>query len=338
MASSLGTSVQHIETTASSPLPLNYQQFRKRHMVPEWHRTESMYQTVDETEGTERLKKMRECRKFAYFARHSDDGKIRVISNSCRMRWCPICAEVRSHQISEQIHAWLCKVKRPKFLTLTYAHSSKPLSEQIKGLYKHFRLFRQRVLISNAWRGGIWFFQVKRSKETGEWHPHLHCIIDGKYIPQKELSLEWLYCTESSYIIDIRSIKAEKTIADYVARYCARPTKLTDLDEDDSIELFNALHRRRLCGTFGTGKRCSLRPPRVPNANKWQKVGNWLTIVMRSTDLHRARVVIEAFRQDGSVDKFFTVAQDMDLYTEQPHPDKCFYGIEDFSGKALEYL
>jgi hypothetical protein len=97
----------------------------------------------------------------------------------------------------------------------------------------------------------VWFFQVKWISESESWHPHLHCVLDAEYLPHKTLKAIWLEITGDSSIVDIKAVRDPQKVAEYVARYAARPCKLKDLEPEQRIEVVQALHGRRLCGKWG---------------------------------------------------------------------------------------
>jgi hypothetical protein len=124
-------------------------------------------------------------------------------------------------------------------------------------------------------RGGVWFFQLKRGKSDGHWHPHLHILLDADYIPKRDLSLEWFLTTGNSFIIDIRKVNDDDKISEYVSRYCARPANLSEFGPDDQDSIYAVFKGRRLCGAFGTGHNCRLRPEKPDDVNDWSKLVSW---------------------------------------------------------------
>ena len=272
-------SLDTIETTIDSGLPTCYNNLRFEQHREELAAAVELYGALDHICDRSRTFNLLECRKYAWFSRNSETGKIKVVANACRLRWCPVCAQAKQYHIRETVSEWLRGVTKPRFLTLTCSHSSDALAVQIDHLYKSFRLLRQHKAISRKIRGGIWFFQLKLSTRDHCWHPHLHILLDSNYIDQKELSLEWMRTTGNSYIVDIRAIKDPHKISDYVSRYCAKPCKLSDFDSDNRIEIATTLHGKRLCGGFGTGRRCSFKLQKPADASQWQKLGSWNHIV-----------------------------------------------------------
>ena len=293
--------VHRIETTARDHIPESYQLWRTLRLKAEYEAAFSLYAYVDNIEGSERLKAFLECRQYAYFVRHEETGEIRVVSNACRLRWCPVCSQAKSACIRQEVYSWLKKVRNPKFFTLTLAHSNRPLIEQVTQLYKHFRLFRQHRVISKHLRGGVWFFQLKRSKKSGDWHPHLHCLLDSDYIDKRTLSQEWLLTTGNSFIVDIRSVKDARKVGEYVSRYCAKPGRLSDFQRADQIEMFSVFHGKRLCGAFGTGREVRLQPRKYDERFKWQRLQSWSYVIAHRADEKECRTLLRAFLTNQTI-------------------------------------
>jgi hypothetical protein len=204
--------------------------------------------------------------------------------------------------MTRTIVPWILGHKKPKFITLTLKHSSALLSDQIDRLYNAFRLLRRSKSWKKHVRGGMWFFQIKRSDNDGGWHPHIHVIAEGSYYPQDELSKQWLRCTGDSPICHIEAVKDAKKTADYVARYATAPADLIKLPENDRIELFDVLHGRRVCGTFGTGSEIQLCPKACPDASDWEEVGTFWQVVSYRHNDDDANAIFKAWRSGGSTD------------------------------------
>lgn len=268
-----------VETTATSDIPNDFSSYRQSQVQPDFGTALDLYRHFDDIEGKHRTVNLQECRRFAWFVVNKTSHKVQVASNACRLRWCPICSKARYNFIRQETRSYLLSIRKPKFLTLTMRHSDIPLSDQIKALYRHFRLFRQHKGLKSRIRGGVWFLQVKRGKNSGQWHPHLHCILDSDYIDKVALSADWQQTTGDSFVVDIRAIKDPGKVSDYVSRYAASPCRMSNFEESDRYEIFSVLHGRRLCGVWGTGRRISFRPRSVPDVSDWLKVGRWSDIV-----------------------------------------------------------
>ncbi len=152
-----------------------------------------------------------------------------------------------------------------RFLTLTLRHSDAPLSLQIDRLLSSFKLLRQHKDVAPRLQGGAWFLEVKLSKDKARWHPHLHVIAEGAFIPAKDLSRAWYQCTGDSYITDIRAIGDVRKRAGYVTKYATKPLSNEVTQVPAKLDEFVvAIKGRRLYQCFGSWSKAVVRerPPK----------------------------------------------------------------------------
>lgn len=290
------SSVHTQETNAESTVAPSYRSQCLHHCKAELTAAQSVYRLIDAAEGTEREARLLECRSQAWFVRHSETGEVRVSSHHCRLRWCPLCSRSRSAFLQHQVQEWFSAVKQPKFLTLTVKHSEQDLAAQLTRLYDSWRRFRTIKSLRQKCKGGVWFFQLCFNPKSNEWHPHLHCVIDSDYVSHNHLSREWLRITGDSKVVDIRTVRDPKEVAEYVARYAARPAQLEGLPGKRCVELVTSMHGRRMCGTWGTARSISLRPHKLDDADKWQRVGSWSTVLQTASFDEQAKSILDAYR------------------------------------------
>jgi hypothetical protein len=101
--------------------------------------------------------------------------------------------------------------------------------------------------------GGVAFVETTLSQTTGRWHPHLHLICTGNYLPHAELVSVWSQVTDGSSIVDVRLVRDHKDVANYVLGYVRKPLKSHLLhNQPRLIELIEAYAGRRTVITFGT--------------------------------------------------------------------------------------
>jgi len=283
MAGPFGTSVHTQETSTPTPFPSTYRDHLASADSEAFRVARQIYAFLDEKHQQRRSSALDRCRTRAWFARNNSTGLVRVLSNTCKLRWCPVCAKSLTYFITNQSVSWLDRVKSPKFITFTLRHSHSPLRDQIEALYRFFRHMRTHSLWKRKVKGGIWFFQVKYNPDTDEYHPHLHCLLDSQFIPQHSLSMIWQSITKDSKIVDIRPVRNRASAARYVARYCASPGNIADMPFPQRIALAEALHSRRICGTWGTASNLKLRtrPPEVKD--QWTNLGSWWTVTRLSS-------------------------------------------------------
>ncbi len=295
------TLLEHKETTLPSTIPSTFQAYRRRFCESEWLAAETIYELFPGVSRETRLFRFRECRTWAWFTREIETGLVRIASSNCKLRWCPLCANAKQNYIFRNCQDWLRHSRQPKMLTLTLKHSNAPLKEQIDHLYKCFQYLRKKKLFRDNCYGGIWFFQIKRSDSDGLWHPHLHCLISSEYIPQHLLSHLWYQITLTSDIVDIRSIRDNEKAAKEVSRYCARPCRLSELTNDDMVTMFETFHGRRISGTWGSGRKCSLRPEKNFDKSKFEYLGSWRTIRENLSFDDRAKAILHAYKTNKSL-------------------------------------
>ncbi|KKM95344.1 hypothetical protein LCGC14_1189170 [marine sediment metagenome] len=290
------TQVHTIETSVSQRPPDYFRDHLTRNCMPEIVATRQLYEYLDSIHTTTKIENFDACKRFGWFVRHVDTGRVKIASRSCKLRWCPLCSNSKKYLLASETKEWLETVEKPKFLTLTLKHSENELVNQIDNLYKSFRKLRLMKCYKKLFKGGVWFFQIKKSDKDDLWHPHLHCVIDSKYIDWTKLWKAWLTITRSSKVVDIRSVKDPDQVAEYVARYAARPSDLAKLELPDQLELVEALHGRRLVGTWGTARGMSLSPSKPQDADKWKNVGSWGIIASLFDEDIRAKAIWKAFK------------------------------------------
>lgn len=283
------------ETTARFAPTTSYKAFSDHSDAEELEQVRLVYQILTGSASSRKVEQLDGCRSTAWFTRHEESGIVRVATNQCHVRFCPFCSKKRQAFLTRQVSEWLETAKYAKMLTVTLKHTNAPLAWQIKNLYDYFRKFRQRSYLKKRIRGGVWFFQVKKSKKDGLWHPHIHALIDGDYMERKKLSDLWLSITFNSWMVDIKSIKDIDNAARHTARYAANPSALKDLDIIDACELVSAMQGMRLCGTWGTARTMSLRPCKPDDADSWKPIGSWSFVIHMQDSSDDAKQILRCF-------------------------------------------
>lgn len=290
--------VQTIETTHDIDEATSYQTFRIRGDLDAWTAARALYEWLADDDGPPYLSRLESCRSYAWFARHEQTGRVRVVTTTCKLRWCPLCQSARRNWVSSQVSEWLAAHRMAKFVTVTLKHSDCGLAEQIAYLRKCFVKLRSSSLFRRKCRGGVWFLQVKKSKRSKQWHPHLHCLIDSDFIDRRTLSSLWEKITKDSCVTDVRLIVDSDRAANEVARYCAGSARLAEHEAFDAVEIFYALHGKRICGVWGSGRQIKLRPPKFEDSDSWKSVGGWKEVRSAGKSNSSARLILEAWKND----------------------------------------
>lgn len=165
------------------------------------------------------------CGSAAFVERNASSGRVRVRSQACNHRLCPVCRVAHGKKWRDRVSAaFLHKQTRPpNMVTLTLPHSDRPLSEQIKHLRNAFKSMRQTDDWSDRVTGGYSFLEITRNEETNQWHPHLHLVMWSKFFPCVLLRRLW----EEALGVDrawvwIGPIEDGEKSARYVTKYLTK--------------------------------------------------------------------------------------------------------------------
>lgn len=232
---------------------------------------------------------LQQCGTWLEFAAYSDDESLLLASAKfCqRYRLCPFCALRRCsrslqdnaprvrHALDEaradHSSAYLA------LLTLTVKNGH-DLDERFNHLVESWREITTRRRLYNAWiegkykkrrpwtfaaafAGGTYAIEIKRGKDSGGWHPHLHAavLVTGE-TSQQAIRSEWERVTGDSFIADFRPFHSfehtnnptDEAIADDLAEVLKYPLKFGDISIPDNWHAELVLSGRRLRGCFGS--------------------------------------------------------------------------------------
>lgn len=175
----------------------------------------------------------------------------RLKANYCGDRFCVPCCRARSNRARRKLHK-LCSGHSPLFLTFTLRASSAPLSDLISKLIESFAKLRRHKLWSERVTAGAYVIEVKRGTGSGAWHPHIHVLALGRFMPQAELSDAWKEASGGSFIVDVQRVSADDRAVGYVGKYIAKGwTAEVARDHDSLVECVAAMRGRRMLSTFG---------------------------------------------------------------------------------------
>lgn len=193
------------------------------------------------------------CGANAWVIRSDLDPSVHAVaSDHCHDRFCRPCAAWRASVICTNIVEHLAD--RPfRFLTLTVKTTDLTLRQSIDKLYSSFARLRRSKLWARAVTGGCAVCEIKPRRGNTGWHPHLHCILEGRFLPQAAVRKLWLDITGDSFIVDVRRGTNAEHAAQYVAKYIAKPFGAEVIRNHDCLcDAIDALSGRRVVTTFGT--------------------------------------------------------------------------------------
>lgn len=217
-----------------------------------------------------RIDRFASCGRHAWVQRDADDHtNVRVAAETCRDRHCLPCQQERSRIIARNLVDQL-PPSSLRFLTLTLRSTDAPLAQQLDRLYKAFRSLRRAKAFVTCVSGGVAFLELTWNDRRSQWHPHLHCIITGRYIPHATVSALWHERTRDSHIVDIRAVNSTDDVASYVCKYVSK-TAVPDchLPDDRLDEWCHATEHRKLCICWGSFRGFRLLH-RQPSETSWE--------------------------------------------------------------------
>lgn len=212
------------------------------------------------------------CGSGAYVLQSIDDPKrFRIAGSCCHDRFCLPCAQERSSMIAQHVINKLgdgaCR-----FLTLTLKSQQESLAFLLGKLTRCFTCLRRSKVWASAVTGGVAFIEVKWSETNHRWHPHLHCLVQGNFIKQQDLSACWYRVTGDSNIVDIRLVRSDVAATRYVTKYAGKPFNNSFLNRPAKLdEAVLALKGKRLCITFGDWRGTLLLQPVLES--EWTNLG-----------------------------------------------------------------
>lgn len=183
-----------------------------------------------------------------------DGQTLELACNRCHDRLCLPCQKARQSAVVEGIMLRMLAGRGDcRFVTLTLKHGDSPLSVQLERLVSCFKALRKHPDVAPRLQGGAWFIEVKLSKDSHRWHPHLHVIAEGQFIDARTLSKAWYHVTGDSYITDIRAIGDVRKRAAYVTKYATKPLHPEVTRVPGKLDEFvEAIKGRRLYQCFGS--------------------------------------------------------------------------------------
>lgn len=206
-----------------------------------------------------------DCGSYLVFKNYFTVGEIRLSKAKFCMKHllCPLCAIRRGAKVLsryldrfETIVAQKPSLK-PYMVTLTVKDGA-DLQERFKHLQTSLQKWHKRRHRKNASceagkaDGAAWSYEIKRGKNSGSWHPHVHCVWLCETPPsQSQISKEWHAITGDSFIVDVRPINERDPAAGFmeVFKYAV---KFSEQAPEDTWTTYETLAGKRLIGSFGS--------------------------------------------------------------------------------------
>lgn len=232
--------------------------------------------------GTNRLVAFRECGRHPYiFQCVERPDEYALGGSTCHDRFCMPCSRERSRTIAANVLEQIAD-RQARFITLTLKSTAEPLSVLLARLTSCFTKLRKTKLWRNKVTGGVAFLEVTWTGRSESWHPHFHCLVQGRYLPRKDLSRTWLKITGDSMITDIRFATDNAHVTHYITKYATKVLDHSVLHDTCRLqEAIIALKGKRLCLTFGTWRGLPLTK-RIEDGT-WQQIDSLRSMLNRAS-------------------------------------------------------
>lgn len=274
-----GTSHHSMDGRYTMTLPTQ-EELQLRHACWADRRRQIREQMATIHAGKHRLAAWDACGSQALLHWHKSGQWVLCQAFLCHDRFCYPCSRSRSRTISENLSRKISG-SGVRFITLTLTSDRTPLFKQIDRLYRCFKTLRADDWWSKNVSGGAAFLEVTYNPLLQMWHPHLHPVVQGNYLPQDVLSRKWLAITGNSPIVHIKLVPVANTVANYVAKYAAKGMDDSVFSDPNRLqEWLISASGRRLCSTFGNWRGWKLTEHQPIDMNDFRPVGS-LTQVTR---------------------------------------------------------
>lgn len=212
--------------------PITLQEAEIRHTGWRANRRRVWDSLIRTRQAPNRRHRFANCGSASWVQYSPSRDRHRISCNTCKDRWCVPCQRQRAAVVRHQ----LGKLRgHLRLITLTLRHGTTTLKQQIDRLYASFRELRRLKLWKEACPSGIAILEVKLSK-AGRWHPHLHCVVSGSWIAQRDLSQAWLGVTGDSSIVDVRAVKGPAELGSYVTKYLTKAVDQSVYHNPDKLD------------------------------------------------------------------------------------------------------
>jgi hypothetical protein len=112
----------------------------------------------------------------------------------------------------------------------------------------------RNVTAFSAMAGGLYSVEVKRGKNSGQWHVHVHALVllhVGTWVDKRALWTEWEERTRGSQNVYLKRLDRVADLEQSVCEVLKYTVKIATLPGQDCIDVWQAVRGRRLMATWG---------------------------------------------------------------------------------------
>jgi hypothetical protein len=188
------------------------------------------------------------CQREFMFLTCSECGHKHAVLTGSRDRTCPACCREIYHDVYFKYEKLVTSKKDLKFLTLTWMPVEKQDPKIVSDIGKAFvRLLHQKKY-RKAWKSILATIECKKTK-SGLFYYHLHAIVEGKYIPQKQISKDWAKLTRFPIVHIKRIWRTPVKAFRYILKYVLKGFAFEN--EEDVLDFKSSMKGVRYLRTYG---------------------------------------------------------------------------------------
>jgi hypothetical protein len=195
--------------------------------------------------------KMSDCAASVHLFFDPARGTVREFTHTCKARLCPYCGRRRSAHVAAQMMPLISAMKRARHLVLTVKSKPGDLRNQVRDLVGWFAKLRRTPFWKQNVYQGVYTIEITVNERTGLWHPHVHIIFDGQYMPQAKLRYLWHNITNGSEIVWIEEAYSTAGLVQELCKYIGKPQKSEHWTDAQLVEYAQAVRGMRMVQTFG---------------------------------------------------------------------------------------
>lgn len=230
-----------------------------------------------------RVTRFQRCGADRWILRNRRDPAVfKVVTAKCHDRFCSPCTVDRQAVIRRNLQTRLDKGTF-RFLTLTLRHHHEPLRPLFNRLHAAFRKLRQTAHWKDRVDGGVAIYELTYDPRANGWHPHLHVILQGRYMDVVLLRRTWLSITGDSTGVDLSLIRSKHGAIDYVCKYSTKAMPPGIFRDPLALtEAIETLSTRRLVLCFGAWRNFKLL--QRPDERDWEAFDSISALIYRRSN------------------------------------------------------
>lgn len=162
-------------------------------------------------------------------------GHNRLVLAGSRDRTCPACAKELYYNIFNRYQDFVKTRKNLKFLTLTWKPVKHQDPEIVRDIGAALVKLRHRKKYAKNWKGILATIECKKT-DSGLFYYHVHCIVEGNFIPQKEISDDWREISGFPIVHIQRIWRTPARAFRYILKYVLKGFAFEDPDDKQDFK------------------------------------------------------------------------------------------------------